>query len=355
MPRFEPRLRLTSYKSRCAKCHAPVPPGVYAYLWRDAPGARWSVQCEPCGKPCEPAPPSGNTSTPIGECHTNGVVDVDGSRIFVTYPDVDSFLRDALQPVRSPEHRLSSILQPGRGLGKMYGEVEGGAGVDTFDDASKLASGGWLDGASKIANAVPTTTPPVVKSSRRRARWADDGETFDRERFNAGREDCYQVYRREMARGSGHTTARIVVRIGANSGSDSADWLWTGAAAMVWADALETAGRRVRIDLGFALTNASSHTSESGCLVTVKDYDQPLAPERLAFWTAHASAFRVFGFRWLLAFPGASYGLGCPIDIPQSALDAEPGTIYVPRLKSKSSAADWLKCVAEGFESATVD
>lgn len=262
--------------------------------------------------------------------------------LFARYAGVDAFIADAMRDPRT--------FNNGHGLDRKLADgasVElGFRGVSSVREAMRLASEGWADGAQRVRDAVPETTVPRVRTSQRRQRWADDGDDFDRARFLADREDCYRVARREAGTSGMPRTARLVVRVCANSSSSERDWLWSGAAAIAWADALETAGVRVRLD--FVAHGKSCHTSrrETGWLVTLKDYDMPIQPERVAFWTAHAASFRVIGFRWLLSAGAATGGLGSSLPTPEALIGDEPGTILVPRLDSSQAAQDWLALVA---------
>lgn len=143
----------------------------------------------------------------------------------------------------------------------------------------------------------------------------------------------------------------LAVNFATNAGTKPEDMFWPGAAAIRLADALESAGREVRI-MAVAPT-LISHVYVMVRMIA-KDYGEVLDLDRIAGATAFPGAFRSAGF---IAIATACarvgkrvpMGLGTPLDLddfPDSEIDGQaPAVIQVPQLRILAAAERFLASV----------
>lgn len=124
-----------------------------------------------------------------------------------------------------------------------------GREFEGWEDVREAARAEWPEGmdlvasmAEELASSCQIARP---RSRRRVPRWAEDGDEFDRERWEAGREDCWRVCRREAA--AAPSVITLVFNVSTRSGVGPGAILWRGAAALALADVLEREGYRVEV------------------------------------------------------------------------------------------------------------
>lgn len=137
---------------------------------------------------------------------------------------------------------------------------------------------------------------PQMTTVKRRLAWRDDGDDFDRDRFDAGFDDCWRT--RVKTQTAGNPVIRLTCAIGANANRSASELVWSGAVAAAVCDAAESAGWRVEID---AIAAASTYeTCDKVEIVSVKAAADPLDLST----TVLALACPAF-FRWHVLGSGA--------------------------------------------------
>lgn len=171
-----------------------------------------------------------------------------------------------------------------------------GPQVECFSDAQKLAEQGWSAGASeiqKIREGMALEVPPP-RSIRRRPLYADEGGELDRDRLYGGQIDT--MWRTAKRRdSSGPRTIELVCQIGGLREVSQENMFATGAAAAITVDLLENAGFRVGLS-GFSFAKNPKAFGHVAVLTRIKEANEPLRLDSLAFAVAHAGFFRFLTF-----------------------------------------------------------
>jgi hypothetical protein len=238
-------------------------------------------------------------------------------------------------------------------------------GCDSYDDSKEILDGKrvWAEGAGHWQKAqAELGSMPIAKaaSSRRRRRWANQGQRLDANRIYSGRIDAaWENIRRES--GGAPRAVRIVVDGVANCSEKAADIVWTGAVACVLAGRLEEAGRRVEIVVTYALgsmTKIGGKAYDGVASFVAKKAGAPFEIERALAWLACPASFRHAGFTAIRNAPGKVSG---SLGTCANAYDEEGKTgenerwvralrpdvgdtasVFVPKLRSASAARTWL-------------
>ena len=223
----------------------------------------------------------------------------------------------------------------------------------------KHATEGWKDGAEKLAqvtrNLGNVATDLGVVDTRRRSAWRDEGEELDLDRFwNGSYDDMWRTTVRD-ARGQ-TPVVTLMSSWGGHCRRKENEMFWSGAAALVAADALEEAGYSVEL----ILCNTTRHSDEKGAwgcaaAVQVKRSDQPLNLRGLAGLACDVGVYRTFGFNMkpLAARDErvCNYNLGIPTSADTWDHEAWPveGTpILMPDSYSLNEAIASVKKTLEG-------
>lgn len=169
-------------------------------------------------------------------------------------------------------------------------------GTKTFDDAVTLARNGWPDGTKKIL-ALRASMDGAVRSlvNARASTYSYDmsGEFVDVGRFLSGEPECFGIEVQDFGNISA-PIVKIVANIGA-SGCVSTDALFMRGASIVAAiDILESLGRRVEVWMAKGSKHYSKKQHE--IYVMLKQANQPLNIDRVAFAIAHPATLRRFCF-----------------------------------------------------------
>jgi len=198
-----------------------------------------------------------------------------------------------------------------------------------------LSSDGWSEGAARMRETMAVLTPPRSSATRRRPCWSEDGDDFDRDRWRAGREDCWRSTRRQRAQGA--TTCRLYVGITAGNRTTSTDFFWSGAVACVASDALESVGIRCEIVAYDGTEDAYRGNINQMLTVRLKGSDEPLCIERLAAWTATPLPLRWLSFAYRMTCPWrAEDNMGHSAN--ERFLELSTGDIVIPRVTTESAA-----------------
>lgn len=226
----------------------------------------------------------------------------------------------------------------------------------------KHATEGWKDGAKKLAQVTRSlgdvATNLGVVDTRRRSAWRDDGEELDLDRFwNGSYDDMWRTTVRD-ARGQ-TPVVTIIQSWGGHWKRKENEMFWSGAAALVAADALEEAGYAVEL----ILCNTTRHGYDDdvygmAAAVQIKRSDQPLNIQALAGMACDVGVYRTFGFNMKPLVAGTerkcSYNLGIPTSADTWDHEKWPveGTpIMMPDSYSLNQAIASVKKTLEGHVS----
>ena len=260
----------------------------------------------------------------------------DRGRRFVMEGSVDDYLAFGAAPnARNGQQqdllndRLASL--GGRERAEFYGVSDG---------RRVLGLRGWPEGlalAEQYRRLLPEL-PPLPAITRARRWSADDGDEFCRDRFDAGREECWSGRRRTTR--PGKPVLRLTCAVGAPCRIKAADMAWAGAAAYAICDAAEAAGYRLEVQ-AIDHTDGVFQRPEKGltAIVNVKAAHEPLDPET----TVMALACPAF-IRWHLIINGLAVtaahevcgGFGSPAPVPDEHL----GDLHIRHCYSAEAARE---------------
>lgn len=236
----------------------------------------------------------------------------------------------------------------------------------------ELAKRGWPEGLKRIQKAAELLKLPVgEKSYEPRQVLAVSGDEVDVGLYLSGEPECMHDYEMLETPSFGKV-AKIIVNLSASWQVSAETMFQRGAAAVLLIDALEQSGIRCEV---WALPKCSSNKGESVkrgsrkeslvVHVCVKQADDPVELDRLAFMLAHPAAFRRLGFRMMEQEPAKSWagrnthtGYGCTMELPKEER-SEAGTIYfggqfLGRLSSEAAmVAEVQKVLGEFLETET--
>ncbi len=244
--------------------------------------------------------------------------------------------------------------------GKAEVRYGGGAwygGITSTAEATGLVRDGWREGAQRLGELGESlkNLVPEAKSYRRRVRWSEEGDELHVERAVRGDWDlAWRSTRRTEVRGP--AVVEIAVSW-ANSGSvDAQEAFWTGAAALVVTDLLETAGYTVRI-CAYKI-NQHGYGNIGIHKIVVKEAGEPLQLDYLASLLCHVGVYRTYGFRTVMDVPfRVESGLGMPVSISAvretlNAFDAGPesGTIVLDSVYTRDGAVNAIKHVVSTLQ-----
>jgi hypothetical protein len=164
-------------------------------------------------------------------------------------------------------------------------------------EVARIINEGWNRGAEKLMKALSGLSDIQVKpvSIKRARRWAEQGDSVDMPRVYAGRLDaawqqCYRAKRVSPAK------ITIVCDSIESGGNNAETMFWRGAAVVVLADKLQTAGYNVEVISSW--TGRYAGLRRVACYVTVKQADQPLDVTTLSSAVACPAFFRCIGHCW---------------------------------------------------------
>jgi len=186
------------------------------------------------------------------------------------------------------------------------------SGTAHFDEAVKLATRGWKEGYEAVKQQSEalygrvTAKMPVQETVFREA---PDVAVLDMGRVMEGAPECWmeQEDTDRYEDKPSNKTVHIVMNCTVSCGVDQKTIFTRGAAAVALAEALELAGRSVKISIVIAIGGGWMTNTQPGETVelraTVKDYDGRANYDLLAFALAHPAMLRRIGFAELESFP----------------------------------------------------
>lgn len=168
-------------------------------------------------------------------------------------------------------------------------------GSPNYEAAERLVETGWADGAKKVADRRSQfdaflTAAKAAKASR--WDWDVTGQFIDVGRYLTGEPE---VFGAEYDDGESNSARVVSIRLNScvSCSVSPESIIARGVTTLVAVDLLESCGIRCEVILSQA-TESSTHVDHN---VVVKKPSEPVDVDRLAFWLAHPSAFRRFGFK----------------------------------------------------------
>lgn len=161
---------------------------------------------------------------------------------------------------------------------------------------AELVNRGWDEGRKALLEAINAVTPPSPVNIKRRPVWADQGDEIDMQRVWSGQLD--QAWRRTTKNNVGASRRNITVTVDAIAQGDAKaeTMFWRGAAAVVLADVLTSAGYAVQMVTAFR--GSVPGGNEVSVRVVVKPYAQMFDLASAAAGMALPGFFRGIGHAW---------------------------------------------------------
>lgn len=231
--------------------------------------------------------------------------------------------------------------------------------TNSFDEAVKLLRGGWTDGLRKVAELSEKVTAAIGAPAPEMQMVPDvQGGAIDMGAYLAGEPESMTTWFEELGQ---HKIVHFVINMAASAGVNANSTLARGAVIAATIDALESAGNRCVVDV----LNSVSHTWRFTTVVRIKDAQDPLDMERLAFAVAHPSMLRRLTFghyeneeaeaRGMI---GVHWGYGTPQAIPKQLrgdvnIEKMLGNEEWPISKAVATAIGWMRDAGielDGFE-----
>lgn len=345
----------SQWPGKCAACGKPYAEGLPIYYDRKATRGKkcYHVECMPGKAPTpQQAPllhePETPDTLPAGVHFHNSDRSASGAPLYYVKADSLAAMHAYRASVRdlanaahhaevTPESRPNGT---GNGAPRWWGVGHGTEARRILD------SGEWPEGVARMLDTlgkIQSTAQPT--DSRRRRRWADNGDHVEMSRVWAGRVDvAWSRCTRQSMRAPAPVT--IAVNLSQACNEHAERLFWRGAAAMLLADALTDAGYNVEIECWYTGTNfAEKGKADCAIGVTVKDARSPLDLNALAVTCAFGGYFRSEIFQAVCALPrAANGGLGTPHrfrDVVTTATD--PRTpIICEGITDAESARRWI-------------
>lgn len=221
--------------------------------------------------------------------------------------------------------------------------------TNSYTEALNLARGGWPEGAAMV-RALSTDIVAVVgaRVQRPETSYALCGDTIDMGRFLIGEPECFMEFTPSEVEMTGTKIVRIVANYAASAGVAAEVLRMRGAAICALAEALEYGGRRCEIVAVQAIRGRGGDSYQ--CSVIVKEAQQPLDLDRIAFALCHPSMLRRLTFsleetesaevREALGVPG---GYGHPTDTTLTGeIVLEKAHSGDPAWRSLEAAKGWV-------------
>jgi hypothetical protein len=196
----------------------------------------------------------------------------------------DAFVTDMKRPPHESHTHRSSTTRDSE-----FSETE------SFDHAIQLAERGWPEGLARIKKSHRQLAAVQGEMTERHAfRYSESGDEVDVGRAVEGDPEHMMEFETVHVPSAGRVV-KVVVNVAA-SGSIGTDQLFTrGAAAVMVADLIEASGLRSEIWICEGSDNNGSWGIDFR--VKLKEPDQPLDMDLLAFACCHAAVIRRLFFR----------------------------------------------------------
>lgn len=201
-------------------------------------------------------------------------------------------------------------------------------GADSIEEVIDIIERGWSEGLDKAQKDLSVVELPRLTNVRRRRARASFGDDIDMQRVYAGDLDrAWGTTHREIGLNQTHQRAVIVCNVSTACSMSADEFFWRGAVTTMIADTLVNSGRPVKI-VGYAWgRRAYTNGGDQKFIMTVKDYDEPMLPEKVIATLGFAGFFRYYGFKQILSAPQeATMGLGTPVQgrLPDEVAEEYP-------------------------------
>lgn len=180
-----------------------------------------------------------------------------------------------------------------------WGEDKNWYGTSNWSEAMSLARDGWPEGRAKIgpileqidrSTAKDVMVPVIVNDVT--------GDCVDVDAYLTGQpENMLKWDEREDTK----RVARILFNISVSSGVSTEAIQWRGATVLALVDRLEAQGIRAEVTCVIHCQQWGGY--QNSTYFTVKEANEPLHLDRMAFFLIHPSSFRRLGFSGLECLP----------------------------------------------------
>lgn len=208
-------------------------------------------------------------------------------------------------------------------------------GTDSYAAAERLVETGWADGAQKVADRRTQfdaflTAAKATKASR--WDWDVTGQFIDVGRYLSGEPE---VFGADFDDGESNAARVVSIRLNScvSASVSKESIIARGVTTLVAVDLLESCGIRCEV----ILSQATKTDYVANHNIVVKKPSEPVDVDRLAFWLAHPSAFRRFGFK-AMEIEGHSPS-GC-YPTQMSDYGSRQGTVELDSVKTATGLSD---------------
>ena len=207
---------------------------------------------------------------------------------------------------------------------------------DGWEESIRLAKEGWPLGSDKLKELNELTEiPSGARDFAPVSTLSLSGDEVDVGLHLTGEPECMLDWQIEETPSFGKVVKLVVSLVG-NCGISSDALRRRGMFACLLVDMLEACGLRCEV---WAVVKCCSDDDDRIRFLTevcVKQSDEPVELDRLAFMLGHPSVFRRFGFRMMEQQPKGSwgfdqtkYGYGCSVAYPEHLRSEEDGVLYI--------------------------
>ena len=234
----------------------------------------------------------------------------------------------------SPDEAMAHVEQciqtpPASWVGQWEGSDEGRRDFKrcgSWEEMQEVVRAGWPEGAHRISELVAEASPMVseIKSRIEQIQFDCAGTWLDVGRAVAGDPECFGAISQMEVSSVNSQIVRLDVNLACSGAFSTEQFFLRGAAACVYADVVESIGKRCEI---WACLCHSSGGRFVMARVLVKAAHEPLDMERVAAVLAHAGFYRRCGFNLSDAY-GLHCCACCPDQFQYSRLPAEQAEEY---------------------------
>lgn len=241
-----------------------------------------------------------------------------------------------------------------------YGSWHGApAGATNWAGLKNLLTHGWAAGAEKVRAGIGQVQTPVMRSVRRRGRWAETGDELSLDRMYAGQLDTmWRTTSRQQV--TAPSRVRIVADVGALADVPAGNLFWRGAAASALANTLQAAGYAVQVEAAwYTVKYTELRGNETfGIQHVVKPWDKPTTLSMLAASIACVTFYRGVLFSAICRWAPEPVGehIGYTRAVRPEYLVPCPGavTLIVPQsVLSAGAAREWVTQQVAALEAGT--
>lgn len=218
--------------------------------------------------------------------------------LFITeYPSIGDFITDI-------NSRPNNKFFKDRNSSQRKETTDNWYATPDYQRAMYMVNHGWDEAASKMAQKVKLTMASSSPVRTSRPQFGVVGSQASVPRYLQG------IPTNMISRNMTYSKQKVVTI----TRGISYNWTWStermmaeGIKALQLIQSLETAGKRVRLNVMWAISCRNHHTV---CKVCVKKPDERLNLSKMAFALAHPSMLRRFFFKWLETDTFTKYDMG---------------------------------------------